>query len=49
VSRLALFHHDPDHFDEQIDILAANCKENLNGSYHHMECFAAQEGMELHF
>ena len=49
VGRLALFHHDPDHFDEQIDIFAANCKENLNGSYHHMECFAAQEGMELHF
>ena len=49
VNRLALFHHDPDHFDEQIDIFVANCKENLNGSNHVMECFAAHEGMELHF
>ncbi|MDO8140595.1 MAG: MBL fold metallo-hydrolase, partial [Candidatus Brocadiales bacterium] len=49
VNRLALFHHDPDHFDEQIDIFVANCKENLNGSDHAMECFAAHEGMELHF
>jgi len=49
VNRLALFHHDPDHFDEQIDIIVANCKENLNGSNHVMECFAAHEGMELHF
>lgn len=49
VSRLALFHHDPDHFDEQIDILAASCMENLNGSSHIVECFAAHEGMELHF
>lgn len=46
VKRLALFHHDPDHFDEHIDVLVANCKENLNNS---IECFAAQEGMELHF
>jgi len=49
VKRLALFHHDPDHFDEQIDVLVANCKENLNGSCDSLECFAAQEGMELHF
>ena len=49
VNRLALFHHDPDHFDEQIDIFVANCKENLNGPNHVMECFAAHEGMELHF
>lgn len=49
VNRLALFHHDPDHFDEQMDIFVANCKENTNGSPHVMECFAAHEGMELHF
>ncbi|MDN3513948.1 MAG: MBL fold metallo-hydrolase [Candidatus Brocadia sp.] len=49
VKRLALFHHDPDHFDEQIDVIAATCKAYLNGSSANLECFAAQEGMELHF
>lgn len=49
VHRLALFHHDPDHLDEQIDFYEATCRENLNGSNYVMECFAAHEGMELHF
>jgi phosphoribosyl 1,2-cyclic phosphodiesterase len=49
VKRLALFHHDPDHFDDQIDILVANCKERLNEYPYSLECFAAHEGMELHF
>lgn len=49
VKRLALFHHDQDHFDEQIDILVANCKERLNEYPYALECFAAHEGMELHF
>ena len=49
VKKLALFHYDPDHFDEHIDILVANCNGYLNSTNHHVECFAAQEGMELHF
>jgi len=49
VARLALFHHDPDRFDEQMDILVAHCKGTLNDSNHAIECFAAHEGMELHF
>ncbi len=49
VNKLALFHHDPDHYDEQIDVLAARCMESLYGSSHSMECFAAHEGKELHF
>lgn len=49
VKKIAFFHHDPGHFDEHIDILVANCKEYLNSAYQHVECFAAQEGMELHF
>ncbi len=48
VSKLALFHHDPDHFDEQIDIFTASCMENLNDSSHSIEYFAAHEGKELH-
>ncbi len=49
VSKLALFHHDPDHIDEQIDILSANCMECLSDSSDSIECFAAHEGKELHF
>ncbi|MDE1889961.1 MAG: MBL fold metallo-hydrolase [Planctomycetota bacterium] len=51
VKKLALFHHDPDHFDEHIDVLVADCdcKENPSRFSHVMECFAAHEGMELHF
>lgn len=47
VKRLALFHHDPDRFDDHIDVLVANCKEVLNDLP--LECFAAHEGMEMHF
>jgi len=47
VKRLVLFHHDPDRFDDHIDVLVANCKEVLND--HPLECFAAHEGMEFHF
>jgi len=47
VKRLALFHHDPDRFDDNMDILVANCKEVLND--YPLECFAAHEGMEIHF
>ena len=51
VHRLALFHHDPDHFDEKIDVLVANCNcgENQGETSYVMDCFAAHEGMELHF
>ena len=47
VKRLVLFHHDPDRFDDHIDVLVANCKEVLNDLP--LECFAAHEGMEIHF
>jgi len=51
VHRLALFHHDPDHFDEEMDVLVAscNCQEYQGETSHVMDCFAAHEGMELHF
>lgn len=49
VKTLVLFHHDPDHTDDDIDILVANCKEMIKNSYHAMECLAAHEGLEIHF
>lgn len=51
VKKIALFHHDPDHFDDHIDVLVADCecKENANRVSHIMEYFAAHEGMEIHF
>lgn len=45
VKKLALFHHDPDRTDGQLDELAATyCKPCRNG---HTEVFFAREGVEL--
>lgn len=49
VKTLVLFHHDPDHNDDDIDFLVANSKEMIKNSYHAMECLAAHEGLEIHF
>ena len=49
VHRLALFHHDPDHFDDRIDVIEADCMDHINGGGHVIQCFAAHEGLELHF
>ncbi|WP_347274422.1 MBL fold metallo-hydrolase [Candidatus Kuenenia sp.] len=46
VKKLALFHHDPESFDEHIDAHIKNCVELLDDQYD-MECFAALEGMEI--
>ena len=45
VKKLALFHHDPDRTDDQIDQLAEGyCQP---GKYGDTEIFFAREGMEL--
>jgi phosphoribosyl 1,2-cyclic phosphodiesterase len=46
VKRLALFHHDPDRTDKEMDVLSKKyCRpENNNG----IEIFFAKEGMEIH-
>jgi len=47
VKRLALFHHEPEHDDEQMDMIVDRAREaaaRLGGS---LEVFAAAEGMQL--
>jgi phosphoribosyl 1,2-cyclic phosphodiesterase len=45
VKRLALFHHDPDRTDDQLDALAETyCRP---GAYGDMEVFFAREGLEI--
>jgi ribonuclease BN (tRNA processing enzyme) len=47
VRRLALFHHDPERTDEQLDEMVAGCRKELARQGVAMECFASQEGLEL--
>jgi phosphoribosyl 1,2-cyclic phosphodiesterase len=46
VKRLGLFHHDPDHPDDEVDGLLAGAQRQAarDGG---LECFAAAEGMEI--
>lgn len=44
VERLVLFHHDPEHSDEQMDELLALARREATGG---PECSAAMEGMEI--
>jgi phosphoribosyl 1,2-cyclic phosphodiesterase len=47
VKRLALFHHDPSHSDEQMDRIIAGCQSRLSPSERPFECFAAREGQRV--
>jgi phosphoribosyl 1,2-cyclic phosphodiesterase len=47
VKRLALFHHDPERSDEQIDALVDVCRAELDRTGVSMECFAAKEGLTV--
>ncbi len=47
VSRFGIFHHDPDHTDEQIDLYASLCQKRILEANSRVDCFAVQEGMEL--
>jgi phosphoribosyl 1,2-cyclic phosphodiesterase len=47
VRRLGLFHHDPEHTDEVVDGFVAFCREKLGQVGSPVDCFGAQEGMEL--
>lgn len=48
VERLALFHHDPDHSDEEIEAIVQQCKSRVNELGSSLEVLAAQEGLEIH-
>jgi phosphoribosyl 1,2-cyclic phosphodiesterase len=44
VPRLALFHHDPDRTDDQVDLLAAECSAMAERAGSPLHVFAASEG-----
>jgi phosphoribosyl 1,2-cyclic phosphodiesterase len=47
VKRLGLFHHDPDHTDDDVDALVALCRDRIARADSSVECFGVREGMEI--
>lgn len=47
VKKLILFHHDPDHNDEEVENILKFSKAKIRNSGKQMECAAAQEGLEI--
>jgi phosphoribosyl 1,2-cyclic phosphodiesterase len=47
VRRFGLFHHDPDHTDDQIDRYVSLCQERILKANSTVDCFGVQEGIEL--
>ena len=45
--RLALFHHDPDRCDDEIDALTAGCRAEANAVCETLQVFAAREGQSV--
>lgn len=45
--RLALFHHDPERCDDEIDALTADCRAEAIALSHALDVFAATEGQTL--
>jgi len=47
VRRLALFHHEPTHTDDQVDQMVAFCRSRAAGSESNIEILAAAEGLTI--
>lgn len=47
VKRLGLVHLDPDRTDQDMDTCVAACREQIQQTDGHLECFGAREGLEL--
>jgi len=47
VKKLVLFHHGPQHTDEDVDSIVENCKKELQNKPYQPECIPAAEGLEL--
>jgi phosphoribosyl 1,2-cyclic phosphodiesterase len=45
--RLAFFHHDPERCDDAVDALVAECRGLAARARSPLDCFAAQEGLEI--
>jgi phosphoribosyl 1,2-cyclic phosphodiesterase len=47
VQRLGLFHHDPNHTDEDMDRFVDLCREQIAQAGSKVECFGSKEDMEI--
>ncbi|MBC8229477.1 MBL fold metallo-hydrolase [bacterium] len=47
VRHLGLWHHDPEHTDDDIDGFVASCQEKIAQANSHVQCFGVREGMEI--
>lgn len=47
VTRLGLFHHDPDRSDDDLDRQLESCRQRISEAGGGLECFAVVEGMEI--
>ena len=45
VKRLGLFHHDPEHSDEDIDREVDECRNRIHSAGSDLDCFACADGM----
>jgi len=46
-ARLALFHHDPSHSDEQLEKMLADSLQIIRDSGKNLDCFMAREGQQI--
>jgi ribonuclease BN (tRNA processing enzyme) len=47
VKRFGLFHHDPEHTDDDMDEFVASCQRKITQANSKVECFGVREGMEI--
>jgi hypothetical protein len=47
VKHFGLFHHDPDHSDDDLDGFVAMCREQCEQAGSRVGCFGVREGMEI--
>lgn len=47
IKRLALFHHDPSHSDRDIDDIVRHSRQIIKERGRRIECFGAQEGLQV--
>lgn len=47
VERFGLFHHDPEHTDDDMDEFVASCQKKITQANSKVECFGVREGMEI--
>ena len=47
VKRLCIFHHNPDHSDDDVDMIYSACSKLITVQKSTLQCFAPQEGSEI--